>query len=32
MLKQKLQNLEAQTKNGDREREKFFEGASWASK
>lgn len=24
--------MEAQTKNGDREREKFFEGASWAAK
>jgi len=32
MLKSKIAAMEAQTKNGEREREKFFEGASWAAK
>ena len=31
-LKQKIALLETTTKNGDREREKFFEGASWNAK
>ena len=31
-LKQKIVMLEAQSKTGDREREKFFEGASWSAK
>lgn len=31
-LKAKIAAMEQQTKNGEREREKFFEGASWAAK
>ena len=31
-LKQKLERLEASFKNGETERQKFFEGASWASR
>ena len=31
-LKQELDQLKATTKNGEREREKFFEGASWNAK
>ena len=32
MLKHKIESMQHQTKNGEREREKFFEGASWAAK
>jgi hypothetical protein len=32
MLKNKIESMQQQTKNGEREREKFFEGASWAAK
>lgn len=31
-LKAKIALIESQTRNGDREREKFFEGATWAAK
>jgi len=31
-LKQKLERLQTSFKNGETEREKFFEGASWASR
>ena len=31
-LNQKIAQLEAQSKTGDREREKFFEGATWSAK
>lgn len=31
-LKAKITSMELQIKNGEREREKFFEGASWAAK
>ena len=31
-LKQELESLKATTKNGEREREKLFEGASWNAK
>ena len=31
-LKQELNSLKTTTKNGEREREKFFEGASWNAK
>ncbi len=31
-LKQKLDRLQTSFKNGETEREKFFEGASWASR